>query len=172
MSSKANLNLTDKVNALEEVSLIISDAILFIKQGKIHYDRVLASALHTLLIQDRSNTPLLLSTASEINYEMQLIDDTPQGPKTYSIDDFLSLQKWGSAVHQESLSNAEFIKHFRDKRSISHQDPNMTSEMLHSSSADGWNIGGLPSETFSLLNIAEFILPELQKTVQHARSEK
>lgn len=163
--SKIKLGFEQKLQALEEINALIHDAMEQIKRGLYHYDRVLASALFTLLVKERANEPLLLNLAKEVEIKLSVTLDNPppKGVQTLGLTEYLNGIAWFSGVYKERLNNIDVLTHFRHKRSLSHQDPDFTSEMLHSSSLDGWHVRGLPSETAMLFNIAEVVLPISQQ---------
>jgi hypothetical protein len=165
-SKKYALSMKYKLEALHEINLIIEDAINFIKNGQAHYDRVLSSALFTLLIKEGANRPLLINIANEFDTEIQIEKKLQKIKLINHINTYLDGKGWSSGVLNQSLTKREFLVVFRNKKSLSHQDPNVTSEMFHSSSMAGWHIGGLPSETYMLLSIAEGVLPLATKVYE------
>lgn len=174
MSSKINLKLSDRAIALQETLLIIDDAVYHIKNGFNYFDRVLAPAIFSLVVNTNTNHPLLIDMAKEfkVNLDIEFNDPPPRGIHKVNFHDYMSELAWASGTHQEKLSRTEFISHFRNKRSIAHQDPAVSSEIYHSSSMDGWGIGGTTSEAYTLVGISEIVIMLSYRVVQASKMGK
>lgn len=149
---------------------LLKDAIIKINSGDLKYSKTIAAILRILVIQTRTNNPLLFNTASYYSFEPKVVIDSPFGVKTVSLRDHLKELYFASGTEKISMSNEEFIKIASQQDGGSHVDDEI--DFGYQFSNNGIVIGGLPPKVYKLRILGNHVLKAGNELLELVNSKK
>ncbi len=143
------------ITELREQLELLDEAIEKVISGDFKYIKTLSSILRILVIETKTNRPLLLDLSKEFNFEPKVVIDSPFGIKTQSLRDHLKELYFASGTEKIEMSNEQFIKLASQQDGGSHVDPGTDSGYLFAN--DGILLGGLPPKVLKLRILASHV---------------
>lgn len=149
---KTQLQLTEELKTQIE---LLDEAIQKVVSGDFKYARIISSILRILVIETKTNKPLLFNLSQQYDFEPQVVIDSPFGIKTMSLKDHLKDLYFASGTENIKMSNEEFIKIASQQDGGSHVDSSVNPEYQFAN--EGMLIGGTPPKVLKLKILASHI---------------
>ncbi len=154
--TKIKRDLNELIVELKEQIGLLEEAIDKVNSGDHKYSKSLSAILRILVMETKTNKPLLFKIAKHFNYEPTVTIDSPFGIKTKALKIHLKDIYFASGTEKLSLTNEEFIKIAAQQDGGAHVDSEI--DFSYHFSNRGISIGGLPPKVLKLRILSSHVL--------------